>query len=80
MYICSKNALDINYRRIIREKFQNENDLYIHLYADNLYNSFKQVNQQIDLYKNKKEANRYLQQTQEFHKLLKEHQNHEKII
>ncbi len=80
VYVCSKNAFDIQYRRIIHGKFQNENDLYSQLYSDNLYNSFTQANQQIDLYKNKTEANRYFQQTEQFYKLLKEHQDREKNV
>jgi len=80
IYICSKNAFDIQYRRIIHGKFKNENDLYGQLYSDNLYNSFTQANQQIALYKNKTEANRYFRQTEQFYKLLKEHQNQEKNI
>jgi hypothetical protein len=39
-----------------------------------------QANQQIDLYKNKSEAIRFFQQTEQFYKLLKEHQNREKNI
>jgi hypothetical protein len=80
MYICSKNAFKIPYRRIIHGKFQTENDLYAQLYSDNLFNSFVQANQQIDLYKNKTEANRYLQQTEQFYELLKEHQNQSKKV
>lgn len=80
LYICSKNAFDIQGRRIIHGKFQNENDLYGQLYTDNLYNSFSQANQQIGLYKNKTEAKRYFHETEQFYKLLKEYQNQEKII
>lgn len=75
IYICSKIAFNIQYRRIIHGKFQNEDDLYGQLYSDNLLNSFIQTNQQIDVYKNKNEANRYFQQTEDFYQLLKEHQN-----
>jgi hypothetical protein len=80
IYLCSKNALDTPYRRIIHGKFPTENDLYGQLYSDNMYNSFTQANQQIDLYKNKTEANRYFQQTEQFYKLLKEHQDREKNL
>jgi hypothetical protein len=72
--------LDTPYRRIIHGKFPTENDLYGQLYSDNMYNSFTQANQQIDLYKNKTEANRYFQQTEQFYKLLKEHQDREKNL
>jgi hypothetical protein len=80
MYICSKNAFNIPYRRIIHGKFQTENDLYAQLYSDNLFNSFVNTNQQIDLYKNKNEANRYFQHTEQFYELLKEHQNQGKNV
>jgi len=77
IYICSKNAFNIKYRRIIHGKFSNENDLYCQLYSDNLLNSFIQTNQEIDLHKNTNVANGYFQQTEQFYKLLKEHQNQE---
>jgi hypothetical protein len=80
IYLCSKNVFDVQYRRIIHGKFSNENDLYGQLYSDNLFHSLTQANQQIDLYKNKSEANRFFQQTEQFYKLLKEHQNREKNI
>ncbi|CAF0830737.1 unnamed protein product [Rotaria sordida] len=77
MYICSKNAFNIQYRRIIHGKFYNENDLYAQLYSDNLSHSFIKANEQIDLYKNKNEANRYFLQMEQFYKLMKEYQNQE---
>jgi hypothetical protein len=80
IYICSKHALNIPYRRIIHGKFPTENDLHGQLYLDNIYNSFTQANQQIDLYKNKTEAGRYFQQSEQFYKLLKEHQDREKNL
>jgi hypothetical protein len=73
-------VFDIPYRRIIHGKFLNENDLYGQLYSDNLYDSFTRTNQQIDLYKNKTEANRYFQQSEHFYELLKEHLNQKKNI
>ncbi|CAF3560993.1 unnamed protein product [Adineta steineri] len=78
IYICSKDALNIKNRRIIHGKFCNEHDLYTQLYSDNLMNSSIQTNLQIDIFKKKNEAIRYFQQTEQFYKLLKEHQTLEK--
>ncbi|CAF0772370.1 unnamed protein product [Rotaria sp. Silwood1] len=80
MYICSKNAFNIQYRRIIHGKFYNENDLYAQLYSDNLTHSFIQANEQIDICKNKSEASRYFLQMDQFCKLIKEYQNQEKNL
>lgn len=74
IYLCSKYAYDIQDRRILRGKFQNENDLYGRLCSDNLYYSYSQVNQQIELQKNRTEAKRYLQSTDEYFQLYKEYQ------
>ena len=80
LYICSKYAFDIPYRRIIRGKFQTEDDLHGQLYLDNMYNSFTQASQQMDLHKNKTAASQCLQQSEEYYELLKEHQNREKKL
>lgn len=75
IYISSKNAFNIPYRRIIHGKFQNDHDLYVQLYSDNLFSSFANVNEQIDLYKNKDEASRCFFQVEQFYKLLKDNQS-----
>ncbi|CAM4876392.1 unnamed protein product [Rotaria socialis] len=80
MYICSKHASDIPYRRIIRGKFCDEADLYAQLFSDNLSRSFIQANEQIDVYKNKNKANQYFEQMEQFYQLMKEYQCQENNI
>ncbi|CAF4984964.1 unnamed protein product [Rotaria socialis] len=80
MYICSKHASDIPYRRIIRGKFCDEADLYAQLFSDNLSKSFIQANEQIDVYKNKNKANQYFEQMEQFYQLMKEYQCQENNI
>lgn len=78
MYICSKHASKIAYRRIIREQFETEDELYGQLYLDSLYQSYVETNAQINVHKNKAEAKRLFEQTNEFYGFFREHQNSEK--
>ncbi|CAF2045517.1 unnamed protein product [Rotaria magnacalcarata] len=80
MYVCSKHAFDIPYRRIIREKFCNEADLYAQLFSDNLSKSFIQANESIDVYNKKNKANQYFEQVEQFYQLMNEYQCQEKHI
>ena len=77
MYICSKNASKIVDRRIIRGQFRTEDALYRQLYLDNLYESYAETNEQINVYKDITEAKRSLEQTEQFYKLFREHQKSE---
>ena len=66
MYICSKNASKVAYRRIILGKFRTEDDLYRQLSLDNFFESYAETNVQLDVYKNQTEAKRSLEKTDHF--------------
>lgn len=66
VYICSKNASKIAYRRIILGKFRTEDDLYRQLSLDNFFESYAETNVQMDVHKNTMAAKLSLEQTDQF--------------
>lgn len=78
IYLCSKSAPMVNPRRILYGRFANEDELYTQLCCDHLLWAFIQTNQQIKVFKNKREATRYVEETQHFHKLLQQHVDRER--
>ena len=71
IYLCSKHAANIKYRRVLAGRFHHMNDLCMKLCTEKVWKFFQEAGVQIEVHKDKAKVRRCMEQMEEFSQLLK---------